>query len=51
MLLGIVGMFRVPPDARVAAGRQALALPELPAHLRAQHLAALFHNLLVGGRT
>ena len=36
---------------RVGAGRQALALPELPAHLRAQHLAALFHNLLVGGRT
>src|SRR6476646_368300 len=35
----------------VAAGRQALALPDLPANLRAQHLAALFHNLLVGGRT
>jgi len=50
VLLGIAGMFRVPPDARVAAGRQALALPELPAHLRAQHLAGLFHNLLVGGR-
>ena len=50
VLLSIAGMFRVPPDARVAAGRQALALPELPAHLRAQHLAALFHNLLVGGR-
>ena len=47
----IAGIFRVPPDARVAAGRQALALPELPAHLRAHHLAALFHNLLVGGRT
>jgi DNA-binding CsgD family transcriptional regulator len=46
VLLGIAGMFRVPPDTRVAAGRQALALPELPAHLRAQHLAALFHNLL-----
>ena len=51
VLLGIAGMFRVPPDARVAAGRQALALPELPAHVRARHLAALFHNLLVGGRT
>ena len=51
VLLGIAGMFRIPPDARVAAGRQALALPELPAHLRAHHLAALFHNLLVGGRT
>ncbi len=51
VLLGIAGMFRAPPDARVAAGRQALALPDLPAHLRAHHLAALFHNLLVGGRT
>jgi DNA-binding CsgD family transcriptional regulator len=51
VLLSIAGMFRVPPDARAAAGRQALALPGLPAHLRAQHLAALFHNLLVGGRT
>ncbi len=51
VLLGIAGIFRVPPDTRVAAGRQALALPELPAHLRAHHLAALFHNLLVGGRT
>jgi DNA-binding CsgD family transcriptional regulator len=51
VLLGIAGMFSVPPDARVAAGRQALALPELPAHLSAHHLAALFHNLLVGGRT
>ena len=51
VLLGIAGMFSVPPDARVAAGRQALALPELPPHLRARHLAALFHNLLVGGRT
>jgi DNA-binding CsgD family transcriptional regulator len=51
VLLGIAGMFRIPPDVRVAAGRQALALPDLPAHLRAHHLAALFHNLLVGGRT
>ena len=50
VLLSIAGMFRVPPDARVAAGRQAVALPGLPAKLRAQHLAALFHNLLVGGR-
>jgi DNA-binding CsgD family transcriptional regulator len=50
VLLSIAGMFRVPPDARAAAGRQALALPELPVHLRAHHLAALFHNLLVGGR-
>src|SRR4051794_1969895 len=50
VLLGIAGMFRAPPDARVAAGRQALALPELPVQVRARHLAALFHNLLVGGR-
>lgn len=50
VLLGIAGMFRIPPDARVAAGRQALALPGLPPHLRAQHFAALLHNLLVGGR-
>jgi DNA-binding CsgD family transcriptional regulator len=51
VLQGIAGTFRAPPDARVAAGRQALRLPGLPAHLRARHLAALFHNLLVGGRT
>ncbi len=50
VLLSIAGMFRVPPDARVAAGRQALALPGVPAKQRARHLAALFHNLLVGGR-
>jgi DNA-binding CsgD family transcriptional regulator len=50
VLLSIAGMFGVPPDARAAAGRQALALSELPEHARAQHLAALFHNLLVGGR-
>ncbi|HUE27337.1 MAG TPA: LuxR C-terminal-related transcriptional regulator, partial [Solirubrobacteraceae bacterium] len=50
VLLSIAGMFRVPPDARVAAGRQAVALSGLPPKLRAQHLAALFHNLLVGGR-
>jgi DNA-binding CsgD family transcriptional regulator len=49
VLLSIAGMFRIPPDTRAAAGRQALALPDLPTHLRAQHLAALFHNLLVGG--
>jgi DNA-binding CsgD family transcriptional regulator len=51
VLLSIAGMFGLPPDTRVAAGRQALALPQLPAHLRTHHLAALFHNLLVGGRT
>ena len=50
VLLGIAGTFRTPPDARVAVGRQALALPGLAVHVRARHLAALFHNLLVGGR-
>ena len=50
VLLSIAGMFRTSPDSRVAAGRQALGLPELSAHLRARHLVALFHNLLVGGR-
>jgi DNA-binding CsgD family transcriptional regulator len=51
VFLGIAGMFRTPPDSRVAAGRQALRLPGLALHLRANHLAALFHNLVVGGRT
>ena len=51
VLLGIAGMFRIPPDARAAAGRQALALPRLASHVRAQHLAALYHNLLVAGRS
>jgi DNA-binding CsgD family transcriptional regulator len=50
VLLSIAGMFGITPDARAAAGRQALALPELTPQMRAQHLAALYHNLLVGGR-
>ena len=49
-LFSIASMIGTPPDARVAASRQALALPELPADARAQHLAALYYNLLVGGR-
>jgi DNA-binding CsgD family transcriptional regulator len=50
VLISIGGMFSIPPDTRAAACRQALALPELPQHLRAHNLAALFHNLLVAGR-
>jgi DNA-binding CsgD family transcriptional regulator/tetratricopeptide (TPR) repeat protein len=50
VLFSIASMIGTPPDARVAASRQALALSELPADARAQHLAALRYNLLVGGR-
>lgn len=49
--LSIAGMFAVSPDVRVDAGRQALALPDLPPALRARHLACLVHNLMVGGRS
>jgi DNA-binding CsgD family transcriptional regulator len=49
--LSIAGMFAVSPDVRVDAGRKALALPGLPAALRARHLACLVHNLMVGGRS
>ncbi len=48
--LSIAGMFALSPDVRVDAGRQALALPDLPPGLRARHLAGLVHNLMVGGR-
>ncbi len=50
VLFSIASMVDTPPDARVAASRQALDLPDLPADARAQHLAALHYNLLVGGR-
>ena len=48
--LGIVGMFAISPEIRIAAGRLALSLPELPETLRARHLACLFHNLVTAGR-
>jgi len=51
VLLGIAGMFRVPPDARVGRGSTGARLPACPRHLRAHHLASLFHNLLVGAGT
>jgi DNA-binding CsgD family transcriptional regulator len=48
--LSIAGMFAVSPDARVAAGRVAVSLPEISEGLRARHLAALVHNLFTAGR-
>src|SRR5262249_29796140 len=47
--LSIAGMFAISPDTRIAAGRTALALPELSEALHAQHLACLLHNLITGG--
>jgi len=48
--LSIAGMFAISSDVRAEEGRQALALPDLPASLRARHLALLFHNLVTAGR-
>ena len=48
--LSIAGMFAISPDVRAEACRQALALPGLPEHLRARHLALFFHNLANAGR-
>jgi len=48
--LSIAGMFAISSDVRAEECRQALALPGLPAHLRARNLALLFHNLVTAGR-
>ena len=48
--LSIAGMFALSPDVRAEECRQALALPGLPANLRARHLALLFDNLVTAGR-
>ncbi len=48
--LSIAGMFAISSDVRAEECRQALALPGLPANLRARHLALLFHNLVTAGR-
>jgi DNA-binding CsgD family transcriptional regulator len=48
--LSIAGMLALSPDVRAEANRLALALPDVPPGLRAQHLARLVHNLLAGGR-
>jgi DNA-binding CsgD family transcriptional regulator len=49
--LSIGGMFSISPDVRARSCREALALPGLPADLRARHQALLLHNLVVAGRT
>ena len=48
--LSIAGMFAISSDVRAEECRHALALPGLPANLRARHLALLFHNLVTAGR-
>jgi DNA-binding CsgD family transcriptional regulator len=48
--LSIAGMFAISPEIRIAAGRAALNLPDLPDTIRARHLACLFHNLVTAGR-
>jgi hypothetical protein len=48
--LSIAGMFAISSDVRAEECRQALALPGLPADLRARHSALLFHNLVTAGR-
>jgi len=48
--LSIAGMLALSPDVRAEANRLALALPDVPPGLRAQHLARLVHNLLAAGR-
>jgi DNA-binding CsgD family transcriptional regulator len=48
--LSIAGMFAISPEIRVGAGRLALNLPDLPALLRARHLACLSHNLVTAGQ-
>jgi len=48
--LSIAGMFAISPEIRISAGRLALNLPDLPATMRARHLACLFHNIVTAGR-
>jgi DNA-binding CsgD family transcriptional regulator len=47
----VASMFDLSPDLRADNARTALALPELTADLRGWLWAALFHNLVVAGRT
>jgi DNA-binding CsgD family transcriptional regulator len=48
--LSIAGMLDLSPDLRAEASRLALALPDVPLRLRAQHLARRVHNLVSAGR-
>jgi DNA-binding CsgD family transcriptional regulator len=47
----VASLFDISPDLRAENARTALALPDLTPHLRAWLWAALFHNLVVAGRT
>lgn len=49
--LSISAMFDLAADVRAENARTALAMPDLPADLRALLWASLFHNLTVAGRT
>jgi DNA-binding CsgD family transcriptional regulator len=48
--LRIAGMFAISPEIRIASGRAALMLSDVPEVVRARHLACLFHNLVTAGR-
>jgi DNA-binding CsgD family transcriptional regulator len=48
--LRIAGMFAISSEIRIASGRAALMLPDIPEVVRARHLACLFHNLVTAGR-
>jgi DNA-binding CsgD family transcriptional regulator len=48
--LSIAGMLALSPDVRAEANTLALALPDVPLRLRAQHLARRVHNLVSAGR-
>ena len=48
--LSIAGLFSISPEVRAESCRRALALPAVPADLRARLLAQLFYNLMVAVR-
>ena len=48
--LSIAGLFSISPEVRAESCRRALALPGVPADLRARLLAQLFYNLMVAVR-
>jgi DNA-binding CsgD family transcriptional regulator len=48
--LSLAAMMALSPDVRAEAGGKALALPAVPADLRARHVGYLVFNLLAAGR-
>jgi DNA-binding CsgD family transcriptional regulator len=48
--LSVAGIFGLSPDMCADSSRTALSLADLPAELRAAHLARLLHNLVAAGR-